>query len=130
MNNVTNLLKMFEFESKSTDNRSFFNENAVREKCKKQIKHRRHEDTEFFNIQTPSLRAFRLGKELYYFLFFIYSSAFSLARATRFAVSGCEENIFWNLDSFGASAESSNSLFKALYMAYGSRLCLMQNSKP
>lgn len=38
MNNVTNILKMFEFESKSTDNRSFFNENAVREKCKKQIK--------------------------------------------------------------------------------------------
>lgn len=30
MNNATNLLKMFEFESKSTDNRIFFNENAVR----------------------------------------------------------------------------------------------------
>lgn len=30
MNNATNLLKMFEFESKLTDNRSFFNENVVR----------------------------------------------------------------------------------------------------
>lgn len=30
MNNATNLLKMFEFESKLTDNGSFFNENAVR----------------------------------------------------------------------------------------------------
>ena len=39
-------------------------------------------------------------------------------------------NIFWNLDSLGASAESSSSLFRALYIAYGSMLCLMLNSKP
>lgn len=31
MNNATNILKMFEFESKLTDNRSFLSENAVRE---------------------------------------------------------------------------------------------------
>ena len=62
------------------------------------------------------------------YLFLVYSSAFSLARATRLAVSGCKENIFWNLDSFGASADNSNNLFNALYIAYGSILCLMLNS--
>ena len=45
-------------------------------------------------------------------------------------IGGCEENIFWNLDSLGASAESPSSLFRALYIAYGSMLCLMLNSKP
>lgn len=66
----------------------------------------------------------------FFYLFWVYSSAFAFMRATRFSVSGCEENNCRNLEDFGASSDNFNNLFSALYMAYGSMLFLMQNSKP